>query len=450
MRIAYLHYLLPDDTALHHVRQFAAAARELGHEVEVHAMNLAPRAPGGEDPADAMNLAPGGQTAAPPRRAGLGQRLRAAAKRRFGRYLHEPKELAWNLRYYRRELALLAALDPDVVLVRDHALTASAVPAAARLGLPLVFELNAPARELELYFDEYFHLPRAAEWLEGWKLRHADAVTVVSGALKQHLVSRHRVPARRITVVPNGADLQAFRPDVPPDREARRELGLGLGLGPEPAPGLSFGPELGAEMGQGPGPQLGPVIGFVGSFQKFHGGELLAEMALRVAAGRPRVRFLLAGSGPEAAAVARRLAPLGRRVLMTGRVPHERVPRLVASFDIGVLPDTSFYACPLKIVEWMAAGRAVVAPRYGPVEELLEDGVQGLLFAPRDLGDLVAAVLRLVDHPRLARELGQAAALRARGSLGWSDNARRVAGVLEEAMGRPAASGLRADLSPAG
>jgi len=135
---------------------------------------------------------------------------------------------------------------------------------------------------------------------------------------------------------------------------------------------------------------------------------------------------------------------------MTGGVPHERVPRLVASFDIGVLPDTSFYACPLKIVEWMAAGRAVVAPRYGPVEELLEDGVQGVLFEPRDLDGLVGAVLRLVDRPRLARELGTAAALRAHGALGWTDNARRVVGTLQEAIARSAAaSGLQAGLSPA-
>ena len=151
------------------------------------------------------------------------------------------------------------------------------------------------------------------------------------------------------------------------------------------------------------------------------------------------------------------LAPRGKRRRplgggqISGGVPHARVPHLVASLDVGVLPDTSFYACPLKIVEWMAAGRAIVAPRYGPVEDLLEDGAQGLLFPPRDLEALVAAVLRLVDQPRLRQELGSAAAVRAAGSLSWSDNARRVVGALEEAMGScAAASGARPGLSPAG
>ncbi len=389
MRIAYLHYLYGDDTARHHVRQLAAALRELGHEVEVHAMNLGPRAAGGEDEARAA-------------------RARRWLKRRAGRWLHEPKELLWNLPYHRRELALLAAGPrPDVLLVRDHALTASAVATARRLGLPLALEMNAPACELRLYFDEYAHLPLVAERLEGWKLRRADAVVAVSGALAEHLAARHRLPPERIAVVPNGADLAAFRP--PPEPMPI----------PERAPGDA-------------------VIGFAGSFQRFHGADLLAEMTLRVAAARPAARFLFVGDGPEAAAVRRRTAPLGERVRWTGLVPHAAVPVLVGAFDVGVLPESSFYASPLKVVEWMAAGRAVVAPRRGPLAELLDDGVSGLLFPPRDLDALVAAVLRLVDDPGLRRALGRAAAARARRALSWTENARQVTAACERAMARPA------------
>src|SRR5438270_5796122 len=137
MRIAYLHYLHGEDTALHHVRQFAAAAGALGHQVDVAALNLAPPPAAG----------PPGAARTPGARARL-DGLRRSARRRFGRYLREPKELLWNARYVVHELQRLGAGPrPDVLLVRDHPLTASTVAVAARLGLPLVYELNAPAAE---------------------------------------------------------------------------------------------------------------------------------------------------------------------------------------------------------------------------------------------------------------------------------------------------------------
>src|SRR5436309_2585449 len=113
MHIAYLYYLVEGDPGTHHVRQFAEAARVMGNRVDVQAMNLAP---GGGGSARASG--------------GLYSRLRSTLKRLAGRYLHEPKEILWNPLYVRRELVLLRAARPDVLLVRDHLLTASCVPVA--------------------------------------------------------------------------------------------------------------------------------------------------------------------------------------------------------------------------------------------------------------------------------------------------------------------------------
>ncbi len=377
MHVAYLHYLFGQDTALHHVRQFAGAARELGHRVDVHAMNLAPAEGGGD----------GG-------RPSLAARLRQGLKKRFSRYLHDPKELYWNLRYVRKELALLRPEPPDVLLVRNHHLGISCVPVARRLGVPLVLEVNAPAAEARRYLGEYFHLGRLQEWTSRWKLRRADAVVVVSSALGSHLVKRYGLEVERVTVASNGADLERFRPETTPDPEFPRDGGA-------------------------------PRVGFVGSFQQFHGLDLLAGMTERVAAARPEARFLFVGGGDGAEGLRRRL-DLGERAAFTGRVPHPRVPGLMASLDVGVLAEAAPYQCPLKLIELMAAGTAIVAPRHGPIEELVEDGVEALLFEPRDLDGLVAAVLELAGDPDRRRDLGQAAARRAHGSLSWCDNARKV------------------------
>jgi len=385
MRLAYLHYLYGKDTALNHVRQFADAVRALGHKIDVCAMNLAP--------------ADGDNPYLP-----IGLQMRHTLKRLAGHILHEPKELLWNARYVRKELHLLRSLAPDILLVRDHLLTASCVPVARRLRLPLVLEVNSPADESRLYLDQYLHVPWVPDRMERWKLRHADAVTVVSSSLKAHLVNRYGMAADKVTVAPNGADLNLFRPDGAADPTVQ-----------SPADG-------------------GPVVGFVGSFQKWHGTGLLAEMMTKVAAARPSVRFLLVGDGPEVEALRRLTATVGDRVVFTGLVSHARVPGLVASLDIGVLPEADFYRCPLKVIEWMAAGKAVVAPRYAPLQDLIDDGVHGILFQPRDAEALTTAVLRLVDSTELRQGLGAAAAARARSSLSWEDNARRVLAACDAAV----------------
>jgi glycosyltransferase involved in cell wall biosynthesis len=386
MRIAYLHYLVDDDTALHHVRQFATAAKALGHRLDVHAMNLA---------------AHGGQDVTQPT---AGTRLRAQLRKSWGRFLHEPKELLWNARYVGREAKLLRANLPDVLLVRDHLLTASCVPVARRLHLPLVVEVNAPATESRLYLSQYMHLPFVPEWLEGWKLRNADAVTVVSSSLKDHLVERYGITSDKIAVIPNGADVDLFRPDAAADPVIVRRS-------PDEV-----------------------VIGFVGSFQRWHGTELLASLIDEVARARRATRFLLVGDGPEAGQLRAAARGLGERVLFTGMVSHHRVPGLVAGLDIGVLPEADFYRCPLKVIEWMAAGKAVVAPDYGPLRDLLGGGRYGVLVRPRDPRALNQAVLALIDDPARRGALGAAAAAHARADLSWTHNARRVLATCERAL----------------
>ncbi|HUP22209.1 MAG TPA: glycosyltransferase family 4 protein [Thermoanaerobaculia bacterium] len=378
MHVAYLHYLMASDTAVHHVRQFADAARALGHRVDVHALNLAESgAPGGGGPS-------------------LRRRFREVVKRRFARYLHEPKELMWNLPYRRRERELLRSGAPDVLLVRNGWLKASFVGSAREAGVPLVLEVNSPAAEARLYDRKYAHLPLVAERLEGWKLHRAERVVVVSAALRDYLAARHSVPLEKFVVTPNGADEARFRPDVEPDPLVLERLGNG------------------------------PIIGFVGSFERWHGIDLLATMAREVASLRPEARFLFVGDGPDRALVNELQSELGDRLLCTGRVPHDRVPGLVAAMTVGVMPESNFYGSPLKVIEWMAAGLALVAPAYGPLCEVVDHGVHGLLFEPREPDSLVACVVRLIDEPELRTELGRRAASRVGRSLTWKHNAHRV------------------------
>lgn len=385
MRITYLHDLCTGDSALNHVRQFFNAAEALEHSILV----------------GALEASDGGSDATTHDRS---TSLASSVKNRLRFPLHEPKRLMRNIPWYLKARSLIREQQPDVVLIRSSLLTFGPVLAALREGYPVVLEVNSPAAESRQYFDQYYHLPRIAELVERWRLERVQGATAVSSALKDFLVENHPIHPDKIAVVPNGADLDSFRPETRPDPHWSDVVGKGT------------------------------TIGFIGSFKKWHGPELLRDMVLRVGETRPETRFIMVGDGPGRGEVEQALRPLASRVVFTGRVPHARIPGVTALLDIAVMPESNFYGSPLKVIEWMAAGRAIVAPDYGPLCEIIESGREGMLFGRGNLDELVDAVVQLVDNPSLRKRLGNAAHQRAVRSLSWRHNAEKVIGACQRAI----------------
>ena len=386
-RLTYFHYLFGDDTAVNHVRQFVDAAKKLDCNVSTHALNLGNR------------LAAGGS-------ASVARQVRAKVKERFARVLHEPKELAWNARYLPIELGILRAERPPALLVRDTLYSASHVLAARLTGTPLVLEINAPAAESRLYMRDYTHLPGVPEALERMKLRRADDVITVSSPLRAHLIERTGVDPARVHVVLNGADVEKFSPHGPRDAEVAALVGTD------------------------------PVVGFVGSFAEWHGPEQLGRMAALVVRKCPSARVVFVGDGAGLGRVKELTREISDRVIFTGRVPHDRVPGLVRLFHVAVLAETGFYCCPLKVLEWMAAGVAVVAPDHASVRDIIDDGINGALFPASDDEAMAASIVALLASPERRSALGSAASAKVRGHLTWSHNAARVLEICADAVAR--------------
>jgi glycosyltransferase involved in cell wall biosynthesis len=103
------------------------------------------------------------------------------------------------------------------------------------------------------------------------------------------------------------------------------------------------------------------------------------------------------------------------------------VPAYIAAMDVAVQPDVNEYASPIKLFEYLATGRAVLAPRKANILEVVEDGVTARLFTPGDAEDLGAAIVRLHADAELRDRLGRAGAelIDAR-QFHWVGNARRV------------------------
>jgi glycosyltransferase involved in cell wall biosynthesis len=227
------------------------------------------------------------------------------------------------------------------------------------------------------------------------------------------------------------ATLRQLRPNV-----ESRLLQLGTPIRPVPeaeARGAR------AELGVPPDDLL---IGVFGRLQRWKGQDVFVEAAVRVAAVRPGIRFVVVGGSvfglePEFLEGLRRRvtqAGLDGRVTFTGF--RTDVPALMAACDL--VCHTSRVPEPfgMVIIEAMALGRPVIASRGGGPSEIIEDGTSGLLVSPEDPEGLAREMLRLADDPAERRRLGARAAERVKNHF---DIETTAAGLIREldAVSRP-------------
>jgi len=156
------------------------------------------------------------------------------------------------------------------------------------------------------------------------------------------------------------------------------------------------------------------TVGFVGTLKPWHGLSVLIEAYALVLERSPNARLLIVGDGTEKEKL--RADLFSRNLLdkahFTGTVAHTDVPGLLVSMDVAVAPYPNladFYFSPLKVYEYMAAGRPVVASNIGQLRKLINHDVNGWLVPAGDPTALAHALVRLRNEPLLRARLGQAA-----------------------------------------
>jgi glycosyltransferase involved in cell wall biosynthesis len=156
---------------------------------------------------------------------------------------------------------------------------------------------------------------------------------------------------------------------------------------------------------QGPRPRR---IGMVANLRPVKDPKLFLRAARLVAHSHPDVEFRIAGEGELRRPLQDLIVASGleRRVQLLGR--SRDVPTFLGDIDLAVLCSRS-EGCSNALLEYMAAGRAVVATAVGGTVQLIQDGVHGLLVPPGAPDQLAAALRRLLDDPALAAQLARAA-----------------------------------------
>jgi len=397
LRILYSHRVQSRDGQGVHIEELVSALRNAGNEVLVVGPSVYNRA----------EL--GGESA-----------FVAAVRRILPSALIELIELYYNIPAFLRLRRAYKIFRPDFLYERYNLYHLAGMLLKRWNRVPFYLEVNSPLAEERARFGN-LKLRYLATALEDAVWRSADRIFVVTEVLKG-IVAATGVERERITVVPNGVDRDAF---------------------------------LGAPRRAPPG---GPItIGFIGFVRDWHGLDgVIAGLAQP---SDPPIRLVVAGDGPARPTLERQAQALGVEALVqfVGVQQRETVPDLIRGFDIALQPQAVAYASPLKLFEYMAGGRAIVAPEQPNIREILSDGETAILFNPADPAALWRAIRRLAVDPQLRERLGRAArlALEAR-DYTWQANAARitaaVAGDLARrqvfasaapALGRPVRRGPR-------
>lgn len=273
-------------------------------------------------------------------------------------------------------------------------------------GYKTLFEVNGlPSVELKYHYPaiEPELLAKIKEQ-EIATLHLSDAVICPSRVTRDYLASLG-LDRARVTVIPNGVSPSDFSPSPLPPRAGRV-----------------------------------PVLLYTGTLADWQGLDILIKSLPKILEHR-EVKLQLVGRGRsrQRKLLAKYIRKLGltEHVSLQPAVPHHAVPALVAAADICVAPlglndrNVTQGACPIKVLEYMAAGRPLLASNMPIVRELVREDVDALLFSPNDPEDLARQALALLEDVDLSKRLAESASARALARFTWRESQKKLGRVYE-------------------
>lgn len=307
--------------------------------------------------------------------------------------LFELAEVAYNLvAGWRVGVYLRRNPDVDFIYERYSMFMISSVFIARLRGLAVILEVNDSAavyRVRPLFFQ------RLAMAMERYAFRKASGLVFVSAAFRDRIRQAHGRIAPAI-VTHNAANIDKFSFTEQQRQEARAHWGL----------------------------EGHVVCGYLGAFVPWHAIDKFVYAIADRLEQAPHLKLLLVGDGatyPEVKDFVERRG-LADRVVLTGRVPHDAVPGLLAAMDMAILPSAGDYTSPVKLFEFMACAVPPIAPDFEPIKEVLAEGRTGWMFRAEDTEAAVQAVLDRSADPAELKRVGQAARAYVAAERQWRNN----------------------------
>ena len=276
-------------------------------------------------------------------------------------------------------------------------------------GYKTIFEVNGlPSIELK------YHYPGVDSGLlakikeqEMATLHLSDAVVCPSNVTREYIASLG-LSRKLVTVIPNGVSPSDFSPSPLPSREGRI-----------------------------------PTLLYIGTLADWQGLEVVINALPKILEHRDiRLEIVGRGRSRQRKVLSKHIRKLGLEgsVIVQPAVPHHGIPALIADADICVAPlglndrNVTQGACPIKVLEYMAAGRPLIASNMPIVRELVREGVDALLFSPNDPDDLAQQVLTLLNDLGMSKRLADSASERALTKFTWHESQKKLIKVYEKLL----------------
>ncbi|RMH61991.1 MAG: glycosyltransferase family 1 protein [Calditrichaeota bacterium] len=317
--------------------------------------------------------------------------------------VYELAEIAYNVKGKAMLMKAIREFKPDIIYDRYAHFSFSALWAAKKSGLPLILEVNSPYSIQKRQWEKLY-FPGLSKMGEQKIFEAAPRIIVVSTPLKQ-IIADYGVDTSKVTVLPNGTDPDRFDPklDATP---LKKELGL----------------------------EGKTILGFVGILRSWHNIDKLINILEEIDLEKHNAAMVFLGDGPSYEELTAYNKKKGNEkvILFPGRIPHKDIQRYVAMFDIAISPHATPYSSPMKILEYMAMEKAILAPDMSNIKDLITDGETGLLFTPDNAEALKSRLLTLMNDAELRARLGQKARQAVLERFTWDNNARLTAEMARE------------------
>lgn len=376
MRILYSHRTRSADGQFVHIRELTDALKRRGHEIVM-------AGPGADEkPLNAQT---------------------SGALRRLPPAIYECAEFAYSFPAYRRLATLAARAAPDILYERYNLFFHAGAWLKKRRAMPMMLEVNAPlagerVAHGRLFWKAFARRSEASIW------RAADAALAVSAVVGEHLLAAG-LAEDKIHIIHNGACGDFLRERNGDAVRARYGLEGKI------------------------------VLGFAGFLRDWHGAHRAVNFMAEQ--NRSDLHLLFVGDGPAREGLDKLATARGveERITITGVVQRDAAPDYMAAFDIALQPAATAYASPLKLFEYMALAKPILAPSQANIREILAHGEDSFLFDAEAPDAFDKALLELIDNAELRRRLGAGArATLERRDFTCDANARRVETIAENLL----------------
>lgn len=278
-----------------------------------------------------------------------------------------------------------------------------------RFGYKTLFEVNGlPSIELKYHYPGLdSNLLSKIKEQEIATLHLSDAIICPSHVTRDYIASLG-LDRKRVTVIPNGVSPSDFTPSPLPSRKARV-----------------------------------PILLYIGTLADWQGLDVVIRALPKILEQQPvQLRVVGRGRSRQRKLLTKQIQKMGveENVVVQPAVSHHEVPAVIAESDICLAPlglndrNVTQGACPIKVLEYMASSRPLIASNMPIVRELVREDVDGLLFSPNDPDDLARQVLTLLNDSELSNRLADSATERALTKFTWHEAQKKLIKVYSKLL----------------